>query len=587
MNKHKYLILSLYSCTGPGRDPFGRGGRIQHMKLRISWIVCLVLVAGFLVSPAPAMIVGGDTGPIGGGIYGLALSRPVALSPGAAEEPGPELTTLSPTLAWKAVTGAGDYSVYVSKYPYGAANIVWSKGGITGTSVTVPQGVLVHGEKYRWNLQARSGTTWSSVSNTLHFQTPPFRAPVALSPGSASSPGTRISTLSPMLTWTASVGAENYSVAISRYPYGSANIVWNPQGITGNSVTVPAGILSSGTKYRWNLQARAGSRWSPVSNTLYFQGPLAGSIPQVTTKAAGSVASTTARLEGTLTSTGGLPCTVGFEYWTGSASPTATPRATLSAPGSFGQDLKGLSPGTTYRVRAVAENAKGKVVGTTVSFTTAPQAYLEGIDVSVYQRTIDWTKVKTAGKSFALIRSTYGDVKTDSTFTANIRGATAAGVRAGPYHCKGFGLTSATSDAAVIADAKSEAVYFLSVAGDYVRKGYLRPVLDVEQEDATAMGAAKLNLWITTFVAEVRAQKQVVPFIYTSQSVAQSYLNAENRGYARWIARWGSSEPSVGWDFWQYSSTGTVPGVQGTGAGYVDLDRFRGDLARLDAEYVI
>jgi len=110
---------------------------------------------------------------------------------------------------------------------------------------------------------------------------------------------------------------------------------------------------------------------------------------------------------------------------------------TLSAPGSFTQDLKGLSPSTTYQVRTMAENAKGKVVGSTVSFTTAPQAYLEGIDVSVYQRAIDWTKVAAAGKSFALIRSTYGDVRIDSTFPANIRGAYAAGIRAGPYHCKG------------------------------------------------------------------------------------------------------------------------------------------------------
>jgi len=69
--------------------------------------------------------------------------------------------------------------------------------------------------------------------------------------------------------------------------------------------------------------------------------------------------------------------------------------------------------------------------------------------------------------------------------------------------------------------------------------------------------------------------------------VAQSFLTTENRQYTRWIARWGSTAPSVDWDFWQYSSTGKVDGVQGTGAGYVDLDRFRGDLARLDAEYVI
>lgn len=465
-----------------------------------------------------------------------------------------------------------------------------TKQGVTGTSVTVPAGVLVHGERYRWNLQARAGTRWSPVSNTLYFQTPPFRASVALSPGSGEGPGPRISTLTPTLTWTAAIGADNYTLAISRYPYGSANIIWNPRGIISTSITVPAGILANGERYRWNLQARAGSHWSPVSNTLYFQGPEAVALPQVTTRNAGSVASTTARLDGTLDSTGRLPCTAWFEYWTGSASPTATPRTTLSAPGPFSQDLSGLSPATTYQVRSVAENAKGRVQGNTVSFTTAPQAFLEGIDVSVYQRAIDWQRVKAAGKSFTLIRATYGDAtygKIDSTFTANIRGAAAAGIRAGPYHCKGFGLTSSTPDATVVADAQAEAAHFLAVAGGYIRNGYLRPVLDVEQADAQAMGSTKLNLWITIWMGEIRAKTGVEPFLYTSQSVAQSFLNAENRHSARWIARWGSTPPSVGWDFWQYSSTGKVDGVQGTGAGYVDLDRFRGDLARLDAEFVI
>jgi GH25 family lysozyme M1 (1,4-beta-N-acetylmuramidase) len=53
-------------------------------------------------------------------------------------------------------------------------------------------------------------------------------------------------------------------------------------------------------------------------------------------------------------------------------------------------------------------------------------------------------------------------------------------------------------------------------------------------------------------------------------------------GYAvLWIANWTSaSQPAVpagdwaggGWTFWQHSSTGTVPGID----GYVDLDRFNG-----------
>ena len=37
--------------------------------------------------------------------------------------------------------------------------------------------------------------------------------------------------------------------------------------------------------------------------------------------------------------------------------------------------------------------------------------------------------------------------------------------------------------------------------------------------------------------------------------------------------------PWTTWTFWQYSATGTVPGISGA----MDLDRFDGDLAALTA----
>jgi hypothetical protein len=37
----------------------------------------------------------------------------------------------------------------------------------------VPGGVLEHGKKYRWQMQAHNSAGWSDISNTLYFQTPP------------------------------------------------------------------------------------------------------------------------------------------------------------------------------------------------------------------------------------------------------------------------------------------------------------------------------------------------------------------------------------------------------------------------------
>jgi len=97
--------------------------------------------------------------------------------------------------------------------------------------------------------------------------------PTPVSPGSPNEPGTVINTLTPTLQWTAVPNAEYYALAISAYPYGTVNIVYNPQKIYGTSIIVPSGVLVKGKKYRWNMQAYNSAGWSSVSTTLYFQIP--------------------------------------------------------------------------------------------------------------------------------------------------------------------------------------------------------------------------------------------------------------------------------------------------------------------------
>ena len=98
-------------------------------------------------------------------------SVPTITSPGSSSEPGPGLSTLTPTLQWSGVSGADYYALAISKYPYGSSNIIYNPQQLTGTSHAVPSGTLVAGEKYRWNMQAHNSAGWSDVSNTLYFQT--------------------------------------------------------------------------------------------------------------------------------------------------------------------------------------------------------------------------------------------------------------------------------------------------------------------------------------------------------------------------------------------------------------------------------
>src|SRR3954466_14515605 len=58
---------------------------------------------------------------------------------------------------------------------------------------------------------------------------------------------------------------------------------------------------------------------------------------------------------------------------------------------------------------------------------------VKGIDVSVYQGTINWTAVKNDGVKYAVIRVSDGLNSIDSKFAANWSGAKTAGIKRGAY----------------------------------------------------------------------------------------------------------------------------------------------------------
>ncbi len=105
-------------------------------------------------------------------IQPLPLSVPIPSSPGLYADTGQTIDTITPTLQWNAVIGADSYSLIVSKFPYGAGNIIYSPAQIAGTALALPDNVLAYGERYRWTIEARSNTTTSNISDALYFTTP-------------------------------------------------------------------------------------------------------------------------------------------------------------------------------------------------------------------------------------------------------------------------------------------------------------------------------------------------------------------------------------------------------------------------------
>jgi hypothetical protein len=95
-------------------------------------------------------------------------------------------------------------------------------------------------------------------------------------------------------------------------------------------------------------------------------------IPVITTSATGSITSTTASSGGNVTSQGMSAVTARGVCWSATANPVATGLHTNdgSGTGVFTSFITGLSPNTTYHVRAYATNSYGTAYGADIQFTT-------------------------------------------------------------------------------------------------------------------------------------------------------------------------------------------------------------------------
>ena len=236
--------------------------------------------------------------------------------------------------------------------------------------------------------------------------------------------------------------------------------------------------------------------------------------------------------------------------------------------------LIGLATAPTTAASPLRGQAATTIGTPGVVQTSAVTQPLEGIDVSRWQASIDWTQVAAAGKAFAIIKASQGTSYTDPYYATNHNGARAAGLRTGAYH---FAEPDATPNDAIL-----EADHFVSTLG--LLKGDLTPALDLE--GTQVLGVAALQAWVISWLGEVTAKLGVRPMIYTSPNFWKNSMGdtsaLADAGYTTlWVAHWGVTSPTVpaknwgghGWTFWQYTSSGSVPGIT---TGRVDLDRYNG-----------
>ena len=197
-----------------------------------------------------------------------------------------------------------------------------------------------------------------------------------------------------------------------------------------------------------------------------------------------------------------------------------------------------------------------------------------GVDVSEHQGTIDWQAVKNAGMDFVILRVGYrgmteGLLNVDATFEQNYQGAVDAGLKVGVYFF---------SQAVTEKEAQQEADFVLETLNGRelsypVVFDWETPIpseeLPAEDLRAYNMSGEEVTSFAKAFCQRIE-KKGYTACVYTNKHMAYNSFNLEElKEYALWYAEYQPA-PSLYYDFriWQYSASGTVPGIEGN----VDLN---------------
>lgn len=194
-----------------------------------------------------------------------------------------------------------------------------------------------------------------------------------------------------------------------------------------------------------------------------------------------------------------------------------------------------------------------------------------GIDVSKYQGTIDWTKVKGSGVEFAMIRVGYrakstGEIFEDPTARYNMQEAQAAGIKLGAY----FFSSAITREEAV-----AEAAFTRDIIARYkITYPVAYNCEDFQSPDSRQQGldaAARTGL-ACAFLDEIAAAGYT-PMFYASKGElegnAQWDTDTLAGKYKIWVAQYpdqpypqtAASSYTGSHAMWQYTSQGTVAGI--------------------------
>lgn len=184
------------------------------------------------------------------------------------------------------------------------------------------------------------------------------------------------------------------------------------------------------------------------------------------------------------------------------------------------------------------------------------------IDVSSYQGTIDWKRVKLSGIQYAILRGVIKNGSLDPSFERNYTGATQNGIKLLGVYQFSYALDEQT--------ARNDALNMINKLNG--RK--MTIWLDLEWSEQRRLGKDKVTAIAKAYIETCRASGYIC-HIYSNLDWYRNVYHAselEKLGCRFWIARYPAADtgivkehlkPGVGECMWQFSSKGKVDGISG------------------------
>ena len=190
---------------------------------------------------------------------------------------------------------------------------------------------------------------------------------------------------------------------------------------------------------------------------------------------------------------------------------------------------------------------------------------MNGIDVSMYQKDIEFSKIPDVIK-YIYIKATEGVNYVDPSFIALYNKVKTTNKLYGFYHF----MSEKT-------DPSQQAIDFYNAIND---KSYsLIPVLDIE---SNTLGRSKTQVTdrALQFLRKFKELSNIDCIVYTYTSFANSYLDKRLSSYKCWIADYNKSQTVKANNVWsnfvghQYSGSGRIEGYN----GQIDLNNFTSNI---------